>query len=322
MSAALLLATATSLRTPQAPLGGSGRQACCTPATVDSWLKPLDRTEVTSSRPLPPPPPPPPPRRGAGPGEDPKPTNLPPWLGCRPSGLLAFSYAPPAPARLSARAFERVNTHHHPLNVLTGGRPQATAAATEPAGRSAARPGPARTAGCSRAWLQHRPTLPPPPAPPPPRASAERSAGCRCQHPAWRGVLASSARTSSRRAKKLSFCAADVSSCEREYSLPLWKPLLVAIAPAERTCCAAGQRFRRPPRGARRAAARAEGGRPCAPSSAPRPRRRRRARRPSRPSRPAGCPRRPGRRRSRWPWARAPPWRGVGPHTAGPQPRP
>jgi len=64
------------------------------------------------------------------------------------------------------------------------------------------------------------------------------------------------------------------------------------------------------------------GGPPCAPSSAPRPRRRRRARRPSRPSRPAGCPRRPGRRRSRWPWARAPPWRGVGPHTAGPQPRP
>jgi len=38
------------------------------------------------------------------------------------------------------------------------------------------------------------PPPPPPPAPPPPRASAERSAGCRCQHPAWRGVLASSAR--------------------------------------------------------------------------------------------------------------------------------
>ena len=39
------------------------------------------------------------------------------------------------------------------------------------------------------------------------------------------------------RAKKLSFWAADVSSCERVYSLPLWKPPFVAMALAERTCC-------------------------------------------------------------------------------------
>ena len=45
-------------------------------------------------------------------------------------------------------------------------------------------------------------------------------------------------RASSFFAKKLSTCAADDSSCDLVYSLPVWKPPLAdEIALAERTCC-------------------------------------------------------------------------------------
>ena len=51
-----------------------------------SRLRPFERLFVTSSSP-----PSPPPRAAAGGGADPNPTYLPPWLGARPSGLLAFA---------------------------------------------------------------------------------------------------------------------------------------------------------------------------------------------------------------------------------------
>ncbi len=63
------------------------------PATVVSWLKPLDSAALTSSTPpgclplLGP----------AGGGPDPNPTYLPPWLGGTSSRFEAFSCTPSTP---------------------------------------------------------------------------------------------------------------------------------------------------------------------------------------------------------------------------------
>ena len=63
------------------------------PATVVSWLKPLDSAALTSSTP-----PGCPPLLGpAGGGPDPNPTYLPPWLGGTSSRFEAFSCTPSTP---------------------------------------------------------------------------------------------------------------------------------------------------------------------------------------------------------------------------------